>query len=71
MCCEYDTCGLYDKRFMIIIYNHNDSGLYHKTTILANLALARSIRYDHEACYELKYTFTIVSYDRKTIIVNY
>ncbi len=28
-----DTCGLYYKCFTIIIYDHNDSGQYYKTTI--------------------------------------
>ncbi len=27
------NCGLYCKCFTIIIYNHNDSGQYYKTTI--------------------------------------
>jgi hypothetical protein len=40
----------------------NDNGLYYKTTILANLALVRSVnynrRYGHKACYKLKHTFT-------------
>jgi hypothetical protein len=35
--------GLWYKHFIFVIYDRNDSGLYHKTTILANLALARSI----------------------------
>jgi hypothetical protein len=26
-------CGLYNKCFMIVIYDRNDSGLYYKTTI--------------------------------------
>ncbi len=29
--------GLYYKRFMIVIYDRNDNGLYYKTTIVANL----------------------------------
>jgi hypothetical protein len=28
------SCGLYYKCFTIIIYNHNDSGQYYKTTIM-------------------------------------
>ncbi len=28
-----NTCGLYYKCFMIIIYNRYDSGQYYKTTI--------------------------------------
>ncbi len=27
------TCGLYYKQVTIIIYDHNDSGQYYKTTI--------------------------------------
>jgi hypothetical protein len=38
--------GLYYKSFMIIIYDCNDNGLYYKTMIVANLALARSVNYD-------------------------
>ncbi len=62
---------MYYKSFTIIIYNRNDitiviydlnySGLYYKTTIVTNLALARSINYDrriliynHKDCYKLK-----------------
>ncbi len=30
----------------IIIYDHNDSGQYYNTMILAYLALARSVKYD-------------------------
>jgi hypothetical protein len=64
-------CGLYYKSFTIIIYDRNDNGLYYKTmiisnltTIVANLALARSIKY------ELKRTFTIVNYNPKPFIVQ-
>ncbi len=28
-----DTCGLYYKHVMIVIYDRNDSVQYHKTTI--------------------------------------
>ncbi len=45
----------------IVIYDLNDSGLYYKTTIVTNLALAKSINYDrrtliydHKDCYKLK-----------------
>ncbi len=31
---EYDTSGLFYKRFMKIIYNSNDIGLYYKTIII-------------------------------------
>jgi hypothetical protein len=47
-CCPENpetSSGLYYKYFTIVIYNHNDSGLYYKTTILAKLALARIINY--------------------------
>jgi hypothetical protein len=33
---------------MIVIYDHNDTGRYYKTMILANLALAMSINYDRK-----------------------
>ncbi len=29
----YATSGLYYKQVMIVIYDHNDSGQYYKTTI--------------------------------------
>jgi hypothetical protein len=60
------NCGLYYKSFMIVISDHNDNGLYYKTTIIANLtmivanlALARSINYDRKVCCKLKCTFKI------------
>ncbi len=31
-----------------VIYGCNDSGMYNYTTILANLALARSVNYDYK-----------------------
>ncbi len=49
-----DTNGLNNNRFTNVIYNRNDSGQYYKTMILANLALARSINYDHKVCCRLK-----------------
>jgi hypothetical protein len=62
---------------MIVIYHHNDNGLYFKTTIvailtmiIANLALARSINYDHKVCCKLKRTFMIVNYNPKPFIVQ-
>jgi hypothetical protein len=71
------TCGLYYKSIMIVIYNHNDNGLYCKTTIvtnlttiIANLALARSVNYDHKVRCKLKRTFTIINYDPKPFIVQ-
>jgi len=48
---------------MIIIYN--DNGMYYITTIVANLALARSVYYDCKVRCKLKRTFTIVNYDPK------
>jgi hypothetical protein len=36
----------------IVIYNHIDSGQYYKTLILTNLAIARSINYDHNGVVE-------------------
>jgi hypothetical protein len=59
----YDTgpSGLYYKSFTIVIYNRNDNGLFYKTTILANLALARSVNYDRKVCCKLKHTFMIVN----------
>jgi hypothetical protein len=36
------TSGLYYKYVTIVIYDHNDSGLYYKTY---NLALARNVNY--------------------------
>jgi hypothetical protein len=40
------------------------------TMIIANLALARSINYDHKVCCKLKHTFTIVNYDPKHFTVQ-
>ncbi len=71
------TSGLYYKSFLIVIYDCNDNGLFYKTTIVANLtiivanlALARSINYDHKVCCKLKRTFTIINYDPKPFIVQ-
>jgi len=68
---------------MIAIYDHNDSGLhykclmisiyidlYNKTTILANLALARSINYDHKVGCRVRRSFTFINYNLKTSIVQ-
>ncbi len=41
---------------MIVSYNGNDSSLDHKTTILAKLALARSLNYDRKVHCKLKRT---------------
>jgi len=69
------SSGLYYKSFTIVIHNCNDNGLYHKTTnianlttIVVNLALARSVNYDHKVRCKLKRTFTIVNYDPKSFI---
>jgi hypothetical protein len=42
---------------MIAIYDHNDSGQYSKTMVLANLALAMSVNYDHKVHFKLNRTF--------------
>jgi hypothetical protein len=57
--------GLYYKSFTIVIYDRNDNGLYYKTTIIANLALARSVNYDLKVFCKLKYTFKIINYNPK------
>ncbi len=66
-----DIRGLCYKSFAIITYYHEDSGLYYKTIILANLALATSANCDRKVCCKLKHTllsyFTIVNFDCKTI----
>ncbi len=69
--------GLYFKIFTIVIYDRIDNGLYYKTTIITNLttivaslALARSVNYDHKVCCKLKHTFTIINYDPKPFIVQ-
>jgi hypothetical protein len=62
---------------MIVINNRNDNGMYYKTmiianltTIIANLALARSINYDRKVHCKLKRTFAIVNYNPKPFIVQ-
>jgi hypothetical protein len=71
------SCGLYYKSFTIVICDRNDNGLHYKTTIVANLAtivpnlaLARSVNYDHKVRCKLKRTFTIVNYDPKPFILQ-
>jgi hypothetical protein len=32
---HWKSCFLYHKSFTIVIYDHNDSGLYYKATIIA------------------------------------
>ncbi len=63
------SSGLYYNIFTIVIYDHNDNGLYYKTMIIANLtmiianlALARSVNYNRKVHCQLKCTFTIVNY---------
>jgi hypothetical protein len=50
----------------IVIYDRNDSDLYYKTMIQANLALDSSINYDHKCsrkvCYKLKRSFIMVKH---------
>jgi hypothetical protein len=60
-----ESCGLYYKSFTFVIYDRNDNGLYYKTMIVANLALARSVNYDHKVRCKLKHTFAIVNYAPK------
>ncbi len=38
------------------------------TMIVVNLALLRSVHYDHKVRCKLKHTFTIVNYDPKSFI---
>jgi hypothetical protein len=57
--------GLYYKSFAMIIYDRNDNGLYYKTTIIANLALARIVNYDHKGKFQFAAYLTIVIYDPK------
>jgi hypothetical protein len=79
--------GLYHKSFKIIIYdrndstieiyNCNDSGLYYKTTIVTNLALARIVNYDNKIVRNatncgLNYkSFAIIIYDRNDSSIYY
>jgi hypothetical protein len=60
-----ESCGQDYKSFTFVIYNRNDNGLYYKTMIVANLALARSVNYNHKVRCKLKHTFTIVNYAPK------
>jgi hypothetical protein len=63
---SYNTSMLYYKCFTIVIYNCNDSGLYYKTMIITNLALAmiinydpRVVIYDHKVCFKLKHALRL------------
>jgi hypothetical protein len=66
----YFSCALYYKSCTIVIYYSNDNGLYYKTTIQANSALARSISYDRMVRSKLKRTLQLYLYVRKTVIVE-
>ncbi len=62
---------------MIVIYDCNVNGLHYKTTIVANLttivanlALARSVNCDRKVRCKLKCTFTIVNYNPKPFLVQ-
>jgi hypothetical protein len=48
--------GLGCKTFTIVPYDRNGSSLYYKTTIQANLALARIVNYYLEVNCKLKHT---------------
>ena len=68
------SSGLYYNIFTIVIYDH---GLYYKTMIIANLtmivanlALARSVNYNHKVCCKLKHTFMMVNHNPKPFIVQ-
>jgi hypothetical protein len=65
VCKDPQNSGLYNK-----FYDRDDSGLYYKTTILANLALPRSINQGGKVCCKLKNAFTIVDYNCKTFILQ-
>jgi hypothetical protein len=51
---------------MIVTYNHIDSSLYHKTTLLAkanlilpNLASVNNVNYDYKVCCKLNQTLQL------------
>jgi hypothetical protein len=59
-------CPLPVLKFMIVTYDRNNSSLTYLTTLLAkaklilvNLALARSVNYDHKVCCKLKCTLQL------------
>jgi len=62
--------SLYCKSFTIVICDRNDSGLWYKTTLLENLALAESVNYDHKVGCKLKRTLRTKNYDLKTYVVQ-
>ncbi len=53
------TCGLGYESFMIVTYDRNDSSLYFKIPLLANLALTRMINYDRKVRCRLKRTLRL------------
>jgi hypothetical protein len=54
---KMESKGLHYKCFKITIYKCNGNGLYHKSTILANLALARSKNYDIKVSLQIEAYF--------------
>jgi hypothetical protein len=50
----------------MVIYDRNANGLYYKSTIIANLALARCVNYDHKVRFKLQRTFMIM----KTLLLE-
>ncbi len=62
---KYYTSGLSYKSFTIIIYDRNVNGLYYKTTIVANLALARRVNFDRKGTLKFAACLMIVIYDPK------
>jgi hypothetical protein len=56
---------MYYKSSTIVIYDRNANGLYYKTMIVANLALARSINYNRKGTLQFAAYLTIVIYDPK------
>jgi hypothetical protein len=62
---------------MVVIYNRNCNVLYYETMIVANLTMivanlasARNVNYNHTVCCKLKCAFTIVNYNPKPFIVQ-
>ncbi len=68
------TSGLYYKCFTIVIYDHNDNGLYYKTALVTNLALAMIINYDPRILIYypgiLIYNPRILIYDPRIVIYD-
>ncbi len=60
---KYIFCGLYYKSFTVVTYSRNDSSLYYKMTIVASLALVRSVNYDRKVLKRnLRLYITIVKF---------